>query len=554
MRGGVAQPVEALDRGEAADQPGQVQLARAACAVIGVDVLAQQHDLAGAGGDEAPRLGLDCGGRTRLLGPAGVGHDAEGAEAVAALLNREERRDPPSGQPPRQLLRQVVEARFRRHGRIHAWGPCTGCARHHGRQPVIGLRPHDDIDIGRARRDLGALGLGDAAGDGEQHLAARALARPFQRAQAPELGIDLFRRLLADVAGVEDDQVGVLDLRGRAIAERRQDIRHAGGVVDVHLAAEGLDVEFFGHGLAARRGIAFACAARQSRRCPPRSQAADPSTHRSPVKQGDFLFSLKRRALAPLAWLRALRRAGSVAPAGPLRGPVPLISRTLGPPGTRAAGRLLSLSAPGGGEGRGEVGVLSSIHIPQAPGARSVLFHIPQAPGARSALFHIPQAPGARSARLATRLAARRRGRAGRAAARPGPAHLPHPVCRRVLAPRAVFSPSPPLGAERAGERWGCCFLFISLRRRRGRAGRAAARPGPAHLPHPVCRRVLAPRAVFSPSPPLGAERAGERWGCCFLFISLRRRRGRAGRAAARPGPVHHKHLVFAGRSLTQSA
>ena len=34
--------------------------------------------------------------------------------------------------------------------------------------------------------------------------------------------------------------------------------------------------------------------------------------------------------LAPLAWLRAFRRAGAVAPAGPLRGPVPLISRTLG--------------------------------------------------------------------------------------------------------------------------------------------------------------------------------------------------------------------------------
>ena len=41
------------------------------------------------------------------------------------------------------------------------------------------------------------------------------------------------------------------------------------------------------------------------------------------------MFSLKRRALAPLAWLRALRRAGAVAPAGPLRGPVPLIPCTL---------------------------------------------------------------------------------------------------------------------------------------------------------------------------------------------------------------------------------
>ena len=35
-------------------------------------------------------------------------------------------------------------------------------------------------------------------------------------------------------------------------------------------------------------------------------------------------FSLNRRALAPLACLRAYRRAGAVAPAGPLCGPVPL--------------------------------------------------------------------------------------------------------------------------------------------------------------------------------------------------------------------------------------
>ncbi len=140
-----------------------------------------------------------------------------------------------------------------------------------------------------------------------------------------------------------------------------------------------------------------------------------------------FFPSLRRRALAPLAWLRALRRAGAVASAGPLRGPVPLISHIarlpgarsariarrrgradraaarpgpahlphravagrslrsncaparsrrpgrcaarsrssptpLGPPVSRAAGGLLSLSAPGGGEGRGEVGAFLSSH------------------------------------------------------------------------------------------------------------------------------------------------------------------------------------------------
>ena len=134
---------------------------------------------------------------------------------------------------------------------------------------MIGLGADDDIDVGRARGDLFALGLGDAAGDGEQHFPAAPLARLLQAAQPPELGIDLLRRLLTDMAGVEDDQIGVLELRRRAIAERCQDIRHAGGVVDVHLAAEGLDVELFRHGLAVCRGFTGDRAARQSCRSLP---------------------------------------------------------------------------------------------------------------------------------------------------------------------------------------------------------------------------------------------------------------------------------------------
>ena len=65
-------------------------------------------------------------------------------------------------------------------------------------------------------------------------------------ADAAEVGIDLLGRLLADVAGVEEDDVGVLDRRRLGEAVRRQQLRHALGVVDVHLAAERLDEDFFG--------------------------------------------------------------------------------------------------------------------------------------------------------------------------------------------------------------------------------------------------------------------------------------------------------------------
>jgi hypothetical protein len=69
------------------------------------------------------------------------------------------------------------------------------------------------------------------------------LAPFLARAQAATLGIDLLGRLLADVTGVEDDQIGVVGLSGDRIAQRRQHIAHALRIVDVHLAAVRLDKE-----------------------------------------------------------------------------------------------------------------------------------------------------------------------------------------------------------------------------------------------------------------------------------------------------------------------
>ncbi len=41
-------------------------------------------------------------------------------------------------------------------------------------QPVVRLRAEDEIDIGRPAADLGAFGLGDAAGDRDQHRTSAA--------------------------------------------------------------------------------------------------------------------------------------------------------------------------------------------------------------------------------------------------------------------------------------------------------------------------------------------------------------------------------------------
>src|SRR5439155_26537258 len=70
-----------------------------------------------------------------------------------------------------------------------------------------------------------------------------------------ELGKHLFGRLLADVAGVENDQIGVFRGRRRGIAERRHQIGHARRIVDVHLATIGLDEEALGHRHCGATGI-----------------------------------------------------------------------------------------------------------------------------------------------------------------------------------------------------------------------------------------------------------------------------------------------------------
>ena len=66
----------------------------------------------------------------------------------------------------------------------------------------------------------------------------------LEHADPAELGIDLLGRLLADMAGVEDDEIGVLGVGGLGKALGCERVRHTMGIVDVHLAAEGLDVDF----------------------------------------------------------------------------------------------------------------------------------------------------------------------------------------------------------------------------------------------------------------------------------------------------------------------
>ena len=111
---------------------------------------------------------------------------------------------------------------------------------------MIALRPEHEIDRRSAADDFLAFGLRHAAGDRDDDAPALSRGGLFQPAHAAELGIDLLGRLFANVAGVEDDEVGAIGSGGLDIAPRRQCVRHTPRVIDVHLAAERFDKQLAG--------------------------------------------------------------------------------------------------------------------------------------------------------------------------------------------------------------------------------------------------------------------------------------------------------------------
>ena len=106
---------------------------------------------------------------------------------------------------------------------------------------MVALRADHDVDRRLAAQDLGALRLGDAAGHHQRRPAAGLPTLVLELAQLAEFGEDLLRRPFANVAGVEDDEVGLFGRSRLGVSLRRGQIGHPLRVVDIHLAAEGLD-------------------------------------------------------------------------------------------------------------------------------------------------------------------------------------------------------------------------------------------------------------------------------------------------------------------------
>ena len=182
-------------------------------AVIGVDVLADQRDFAHAVVGEPQHVVDDLCDRTRYLGAPRIGHHAEGAELVASFLNGDEggnaARANRIGLRRGQKAELVLDGEFGLDGAAIALRP-----RQQLRQMMVALRADDDVDHRGAADDFLAFRLRDAAGHRDVQRPAVAGGFILGEAQPAELRVDLLGGLFADVTGVEDHQIRVIDAGG----------------------------------------------------------------------------------------------------------------------------------------------------------------------------------------------------------------------------------------------------------------------------------------------------------------------------------------------------
>src|SRR3954469_8150631 len=230
VRARVADAVDAVDRVDQGQQLREGRLrALGQVAPVGVHVLPQERDLADAVGGQPLDLLDQLAGRAAHLAPARRRDDAVRAAAVAANRDLD-----PALVLALALRRQVagegleLEEALRREAVA--------------RQELGQLRhlagSERDVHERELLEHLVLHGLCPAAAHADHPLRILGL-QPLGLAQMADQPVV---RLLADGAGVEEDQVGLVALAGLLVAERLEHALHALRVVLVHLAAERRDV------------------------------------------------------------------------------------------------------------------------------------------------------------------------------------------------------------------------------------------------------------------------------------------------------------------------
>ena len=206
-------------------------------AMIGVDVLAEQGDLAHARASKARDLVENRSRGPRGLGAASIRHDAERAELVAALLHGHEGGNATPTNRVGRRRRQLREFVVRRKFSVHDAGTDASLAQEL-RQAMIALRTNDNIDGRLAAQDFASLSLGNAAGDDQHRPPAFPRAFFLQLAELAQLGKNFLRGAFADVTGVENDEIGILDPESLTVTSLGGEVAHSLRVIDIHLASE----------------------------------------------------------------------------------------------------------------------------------------------------------------------------------------------------------------------------------------------------------------------------------------------------------------------------
>ena len=154
----------------------------------GIHVLAEQHDLQRAAGDQSLGFGDDVRERPRDFGAAGVGNDAIGAEFVAAFLNGEEGRG--ADFPPR---RQRAELGGGGHVGVER-GDAGGGLRDQPGEVMIRLRADDHaVGLSTPERDTNGVAssdhepVGDPVGQPGQQWPCALVGTVVQRIGTPAI-------------------------------------------------------------------------------------------------------------------------------------------------------------------------------------------------------------------------------------------------------------------------------------------------------------------------------------------------------------------------------
>jgi hypothetical protein len=209
-----------------------------------VDRLAEELDLEEAVVDQMAHLMYHLGERSAALRAAGLGHDAEGADLVAPLDDR----DHPLVLALAGDRIDVVAPLLGKAGRHHpAPGPPLG---DHPPQLPHSRRPDHEVQVGHPPERALPLLLGHAATQADQQQ----LVLLLELAVLAEARVDLLLGLLPDAAGVEEDDVGLVGRTRRQHPLLHELAGQALAVQLVHLAAPSLDEE--AAGLRSRRGAA----------------------------------------------------------------------------------------------------------------------------------------------------------------------------------------------------------------------------------------------------------------------------------------------------------